>query len=116
MVDLNRCVFMDGHFLSQLGIDPCPQNRKRKRLGNVVVSPSFQSVYNIQIGVIGSQQNNRNTGRVLLDLPEQLKPAAIRQIDIQQNQGYTAEKQLLFRRFQVLAGNDLPILCFQCFA
>ena len=34
------------------------------------------------------------SGYVFLDLPEQLKPTAIRQIDIQQDQGYTAAKQL----------------------
>ena len=68
-------------------------------LGNVIISAPLQSVYDVQIGVIGSQQNNRNSGHVFLDLPEQLKPTAIRQIDIQQDQGYTAAKQLFLRRF-----------------
>ena len=77
----------------------CPQNRKRKGLGNIIISAPLQSVYDVQIGVIGSQQNNRNSGHVFLDLPEQLKPTAIRQIDIQQDQGYTAAKQLFLRRF-----------------
>ena len=68
-------------------------------MDNVIISAPLQSVYDVQIGVVGSQQNNRNIGRVFLDLPEQLKPTAIRQIDIQQDQGYTAAKKLFLRRF-----------------
>ncbi len=83
-----------------MGIHPCPQNRKRKGLGNVIISAPLQSVYDVQIGVIGSQQNNRNIGCVFLDLPEQLEPAAIRQIDIQQDQGYTAAKKLFLAVFR----------------
>ena len=71
----------------------------RKGLGNIIISASLQSVYDIQIGVIGRQQNNRNPGRVFLDLPEQLKPTAIRQIDIQQHQGSNPAKQLFSCRF-----------------
>ena len=96
---MERRIFMVWRLLSQLGIHPCPQNRKRKGLGNIIISASLQSVYDVQIGVVGSQQNNRNIGCVFLDLPEQLKPAAIRQIDIQQDQGYTAAKKLFLRRF-----------------
>ena len=42
-------------------------------------------------------RSNRNSGHVFLDLPEQLKPTAIRQIDIQQDQGYTAAKQDVYK-------------------
>ena len=97
---MERRIFMVWRLLSQLGIHPCPQNRKRKGLGNIIISASLQSVYDVQIGVIGSQQNNRNIGCVFLDLPEQLKPAAIRQIDIQQDQGYTAARSCSFAVFR----------------
>ena len=83
---------------------------------NVIIRAPLQSVYDVKIGVIGRQQYNRNPGRSLLNFPQQLKPTAIRQIDIQQDQSCTAAKQLLSRRFQVLAGNNLPGLSFQRFA
>ena len=102
-LDCNGCVreripYVDAEKF-KTRIHPCTQNRKRKGLGNIIISAPLQSVYDVQIGVIGSQQNNRNPGRVFLDLPEQLKPTAIRQIDIQQDQGYTPAKQLFFCRF-----------------
>ena len=84
---------------SDLPIRDCGCLSGRQEPSALIISAPLQSVYDVQIGVIGSQQNNRNIGCVFLDLPEQLEPAAIRQIDIQQDQGYTAAKKLFLRRF-----------------
>ena len=108
---MDRRIFNGLTLAFAVGYSPLPAKPKEKGLGNVIISTSLQSVYDVQIGVVGSQQNNRNSGYVFLDLPEQLKPTAIRQIDIQQDQGLDVKNESAFWKVKLSKNCDFGYYC-----
>ena len=80
--------------LAQLGIDPRTQHRQGKGFGDVIVCTLFQSVYDVHVGVVGGQQDDRAQRGGGLYFLYKIQAAAVWQIDVQQHQRRVAAQQL----------------------
>ena len=81
-------------YFSQLCIDPGSQNSEREGFGDVIIRSQFQSVYNIQIGIIGSEQNNGDGITSFFEFFQEIQSAAIRKVDVQQDQRWHTTQDL----------------------
>ena len=97
---------------SELSVHSGAKHSQRKGLGDVVIRTGFESRDDIHFHVIGREQNHRHIP-AFPELPEQLQPIAVREIDIQNQQIERTQAQCTPGLLQRGAESDLHGLALQ---
>ena len=96
----------------QLGVDPGPEHGQREGLGDIIVRAGFQPRDDVHFHIVGGEQNHRHVPAPA-KLRKQLQPAAVREIDIQNQQIERLPVQRAARLLQRGAEGDLHLLPLQ---
>ena len=82
---------------AQLGVHPCPEHSQREGLCDIIVRTGFQTGDFIQFQVVGCQQNGGRNVAILPPFPQQFQPAAVRQVDVKDQQVKNRAAQMIGR-------------------